>query len=68
MQGPGAESHAHEAGYDAFMTGAAFACLLRLYEASGSAPEHSTSMLGQQPSMAAVEHQKGRLNLGRSAT
>ena len=67
VQGPEAESHAHEAGYDAYMTGAAFACLLRLYEASGAPPSHSTPMGEQQPSMAAVEQQKGRLNLGRSA-
>lgn len=35
-QGADTPSYAHEAGYDAYMTGAAFACLLRLYEASGA--------------------------------
>ncbi|BDA49408.1 Poly(A)-specific ribonuclease PARN [Coccomyxa sp. Obi] len=29
--GPDAASHAHEAGYDAYMTGAVFACLLQLH-------------------------------------
>ena len=38
MQGPEASSHAHEAGYDAYMTGAAFACLMRLHEAAASKP------------------------------
>ena len=65
-QGPEAQSHAHEAGYDAYMTGAAFACLVRLYEASASQPEHSLPMGQQQPSLAAVQHLVGRLHLGRS--
>ena len=66
VQGPEAQSHAHEAGYDAYMTGAAFACLIRLYEASASQPEHSIAMGQQQPSLQAVQHLMGRLNIGRS--
>ncbi|GAB4813292.1 hypothetical protein N2152v2_000338 [Parachlorella kessleri] len=34
-EGAETPSYAHEAGYDAYMTGAAFACLLRLHEAAG---------------------------------
>lgn len=50
------------------MTGAAFACLVRLYEASASQPEHSVAMQHQQPNLAAVQHLMGRLNIGRSVT
>lgn len=65
-QGPEASSHAHEAGYDAYMTGAAFACLVRLYEAAGSKPGQTQSKSSQQPSLEAVQHLMGRLNIGRS--
>ena len=65
MQGPEASSHAHEAGYDAYMTGAAFACLVRLYEAAGSKPGQTQSKALQQPSLEAVQHLMGRLNIGR---
>ncbi len=67
MQGPEASSHAHEAGYDAYMTGAAFACLVRLYEAVGSKPGQTHSKASQQPSLEAVQHLMGRLNIGRYA-
>ena len=65
MQGPEAGSHAHEAGYDAYMTGAAFACLVRLYEAAGSKPGQTQSKSSQQPNLEAVQHLMGRLNIGR---
>ena len=65
MQGPEASSHAHEAGYDAYMTGAAFACLVRLYEAAGRKPGQTHSKASQQPSLEAVQHLMGRLNIGR---
>ena len=65
MQGPEASSHAHEAGYDAYMTGAAFACLVRLHEAAGSKPGQTHSKSSKQPSLEAVQHLMGRLNIGR---
>ena len=67
MQGPEASSHAHEAGYDAYMTGAAFACLLRLHEAAGSQPGQQVPSAQQQPSIDAVQHLLGRMHIGRSA-
>lgn len=67
MQGPEASSHAHEAGYDAYMTGAAFACLMRLHEAAASSPGQPLPSLQQQPSLDAVQHLLGRINIGRSA-
>ncbi len=65
MQGPEASSHAHEAGYDAYMTGAAFACLTRQYEAAGSQPGQTQSLAQQQPNLDAVRHLMGRMNIGR---
>ena len=67
MQGPEASSHAHEAGYDAYMTGAAFACLMRLHEAAASKPLQPVSLPQQQPSLDAVQHLLGRMNIGRCA-
>lgn len=67
MQGPEASSHAHEAGYDAYMTGAAFACLLRLHEAAVSSPGQPVPSPQQQPSLDAVQHLLGRINVGRCA-
>ncbi|KAL3134934.1 hypothetical protein ABBQ32_007896 [Trebouxia sp. C0010 RCD-2024] len=63
---PQAGSHAHEAGYDAYMTGAAFACLMRLYEAAASSPGQAVPSAQQQPSLDAVQHLLGRINVGRS--
>ena len=65
MQGPEASTHAHEAGYDAYMTGAAFACLMRLYEAAASSPGQPVPSAQQQPSLDAVQHLLGRINVGR---
>lgn len=67
MQEPQAGSHAHEAGYDAYMTGAAFACLMRLYEAAASSPGQAVPSAQQQPSLDAVQHLLGRINVGRCA-
>ena len=67
MQGPEASSHAHEAGYDAYMTGAAFACLMRLHEAAASSPGQALPSPQQQPSLDAVQHLLGRMNIGRCA-
>lgn len=67
VQGPEASSHAHEAGYDAYMTGAAFACLMRLHEAAASSPGQALPSPQQQPSLNAVQHLLGRMNVGRWA-
>lgn len=67
MQGPEASSHAHEAGYDAYMTGAAFACLMRLHAAASSEPGQEVPSVQQQPSLSAVQHLLGRINIGRCA-
>lgn len=40
-KGASTEAFAHEAGYDAYMTGAAFACLVRLFEATEAADRKS---------------------------
>ncbi|PRW61321.1 poly(A)-specific ribonuclease PARN isoform X3 [Chlorella sorokiniana] len=61
-KGVDTEAYAHEAGFDAFMTGAVFACLLRLYEATSGA----TPAAGQQPDLAAVEDRCWRMHLSRS--
>ena len=65
FQGPEASSHAHEAGYDAYMTGAAFACLMRLHEAARSKPEQTVPSAEQQPSLESVQNLLGRINIGR---
>jgi hypothetical protein len=54
-QGADTPAYAHEAGYDAYMTGAAFACLLRLYEAAQQQQE-------QQKQLEQQEQQEGRRN------
>lgn len=41
-------------GYDAYMTGAAFACLLRLYEASGSGGEAAAGAVAAGSAAAAA--------------
>ena len=65
-QGVATEAFAHEAGYDAYMTGAAFACLVRLYEAAqASAAGAGAPGAEQQPSLAAVEELRWRINLSR---
>ena len=47
------------------MTGAAFACLVRLHEAAHSQPGQTTSKAQQQPDLEAVQDLMGRMNLGR---
>ena len=71
LQGVDTSAYAHEAGYDAYMTGAAFACLLRLYEAAdaGASADDAQPVSWQrrrQPSLAAVAERCWRINLSRS--
>lgn len=65
--GAATEAFAHEAGFDAFMTGAAFAALVRLHEAAlaaaGAAPPPAP---GAAPALAAVAPRAWRMNLSRS--
>lgn len=68
MQGEDAGSYAHEAGYDAYMTAASFAALLRLLElrppAAGSSSASAPDM-EQAPSLAVACQFVGQLNLVR---
>lgn len=71
LQGDNAGSFAHEAGYDAYMTGASFAALLRLLElrradgAGFDVPEAGCA--AEAPSLDAAGHFLGQLNLVRWA-
>ncbi|KAL4459112.1 hypothetical protein ABPG75_013977 [Micractinium tetrahymenae] len=61
------EAFAHEAGYDAYMTGAAFACLVRLFEAAeAGAAGAAAPGAAQQPQLDAVQQLCWRMNISRS--
>ncbi|KAI3424112.1 hypothetical protein D9Q98_009473 [Chlorella vulgaris] len=62
------QAYAHEAGYDAYMTGAAFACLVRVYEAAAAAASGTAAAqpAEQQPQLDAVQHLCWRMNISRS--
>lgn len=60
-------AYAHEAGYDAYMTGAAYACLVRLFEASAAGAAGAPAPpADQQPELGAVEERRWRMNIGGS--
>ncbi|EFN53567.1 hypothetical protein CHLNCDRAFT_136728 [Chlorella variabilis] len=68
-KGAATEAFAHEAGYDAYMTGAAFACLMRLYEADAAGAGVGGFLAPpaeQQPAVEAVRHLCWRMNISRS--
>ena len=64
----GSGGKAHEAGYDAFMTGAAFCALLRIFQARRVAaegpcgPERAAEAMAAPPSLDAVADFRNRLN------
>lgn len=66
LQGAETAKYAHEAGYDAYMTGAAFGCLARLYEAAAAGAGGQTAPPpGQQPGLGAVGDFCWRMNISR---
>ncbi|KAK9866018.1 hypothetical protein WJX84_007566 [Apatococcus fuscideae] len=71
-QGAETERFAHEAGYDAYMTGACFGCLMAAHEAkhacSSGTSSSSPMVTGQEsrPDITHVQEYNGRLNMMRS--
>ena len=69
LQGEEADSFAHEAGYDAYMTAAAFSALLRLLQLQqdrdSGGSQMSTDAQQQQPSLEVAQEYVGQINLVR---
>ena len=63
-------SYAHEAGYDAFMTAAAFGTMLRMFVQHSEMARllaDPAATAQEEPHLSSVQHLRGRLNVGRWA-